>query len=917
MRSSFFFLCFWVTITSVSQINVGFKVKDSLNNPVKDAYLFFANKGGLTNSDGEVTFSVKKGEYILEVSHIVYKNYVSKFKIDKAAVFSIVLSENKELLQEVVVTAKEGNDITSTSIIDKRAMSHLQPSSLTDVMSLLPGKGVSSPLLSSKNNLNLRQVGLIDSEGDYATSTLGVSFLVDGLPINSNANMQNTIGANVQITPNSPGANGKRNTVRSGVDMRAIATDGIEKIEVVRGVASAKYGDLNSGLVKITRKKGMSPWDARFKSDGFSKLFHLGKGYYFHKSNLNLNFEVGYLDAVANPINSLENYKRYTASIRAEKIFDTANPITWNLNIDYTGTLDQEQRDPDVGFDNDDFYKSQYNSIRVSNTVNVDFSEGLLENINFKLGLNKSYDKIEQRRRIQLREATSAPISFEPGESYGVFLEPNYVSNLVIDGKPIDVFLDFSSKLKFKLLKTNNNLTGGLSYMFSKNNGLGQIYNPLKPPHPGSAVRSRAFKDVPAMQNLSFYLEDVLRFNINKTHVAFQAGVRANTLLGLDSKYTMNNKFYFDPRLNLKIDLPKIKFPNNKELAVSISGGYGKQSKLPTQNMLYPQDLYRDFEQLNYYHDTKEYRQIHYKTYVLPQVNYDLKPAINNKKEIRLGLKYDYHTLHATYFKESMTSGFRSANNYHSVNYRKYDASGINHNTISAAPLVQDLPFQVINAQILSKQESNGSRIDKDGVEFQYSGKRFKAINTRFTFNGAWFKSRYSNSLPYYREQKPSIIGGKEYFNIGEYQTKQNFVRELFRSSLIADTYIKSLGLTTSIRVDFTWFNRTISFPESNLPTHYINAMGERLPYTEQEQNDPILQWLVLNNSQEPFQSKDDPFSLNTHIKISKDFYRYFTMSMYVNNLLNYHKSNDNSSNATSKRNFVSPYFGMELNINF
>ena len=81
--------------------------------------------------------------------------------------------------------------------------------------------------------------------------------------------------------------------------------------------------------------------------------------------------------------------------------------------------------------------------------------------------------------------------------------------------------------------------------------------------------------------------------------------------------------------------------------------------------MLYPQDKYEDFVQLNYYHNQKAYRQLHYKTYIFPQVNYGIMPAVNNKAEVRLGLEYNHHSLFITYFDERMQSGFRKMSDYH------------------------------------------------------------------------------------------------------------------------------------------------------------------------------------------------------------------------------------------------------------
>ena len=155
--------------------------------------------------------------------------------------------------------------------------------------------------------------------------------------------------------------------------------------------------------------------------------------------------------------------------------------------------------------------------------------------------------------------------------------------------------------------------------------------------------------------------------------------------------------------------------------------------------------------------------------------------------------------------------------------YKKYDATGLNHNTITAPPLVENLPYTVQNALILSNMESNGSAIDKQGVEFQYSSKRLQLLNTRFTLSGAWFHSLYYNSLPVYRPADKEVINNRRHYNLGVYPEVEKYDREQLETSLIADTYLPELKLTTSVRCDLTWYTINTNPSLSRVPTHYIS----------------------------------------------------------------------------------------------
>lgn len=161
------------------------------------------------------------------------------------------------------------------------------------------------------NSIKLRETGNIGATGtvsdnaDYAMSALGTLFNVDGAPVATDANLQST---------GIEAATG-RNAVNRGVDMRSLSTDNIESVEIVRGIPSAEYGNLTSGMVDIRRTRRATPFTARFKADGYSKLLFAGKGIAIGANTLNL--DAGYLDSKVDPRNNLENYKRITASARA------------------------------------------------------------------------------------------------------------------------------------------------------------------------------------------------------------------------------------------------------------------------------------------------------------------------------------------------------------------------------------------------------------------------------------------------------------------------------------------------------------------------------------------------------------------------------------------------------------------------
>ena len=261
----------------------------------------------LTDSQGHYSISLEAGTHSVKVSFIGYKSIVQRITINQNRTLNFELEEDSKLLDEVVVTAKEQNGLTSTSRIDRDAMSHLQPTSFSDLLELLPGNISHTPDMGSVNTIQLRETGNLTATGtlsnseNYAISSLGTLFVVDGAPINGDANMQNVPGAGSDATqPES-----KRDMTNRGVDMRTISTDNIESVEIVRGIPSVEYGNLTSGMVNIKRVRRATPLTARFKADEYSKLVSVGKGFHLGKSDHIMNVDGSYLDSTVDPRNNL------------------------------------------------------------------------------------------------------------------------------------------------------------------------------------------------------------------------------------------------------------------------------------------------------------------------------------------------------------------------------------------------------------------------------------------------------------------------------------------------------------------------------------------------------------------------------------------------------------------------------------
>lgn len=439
--------------------------------------------------------------YTITVSYLGYHTLTQTYtsRNGETATLTLKLKQDNRVLNEVVVTAHESQGITTSSVIDRKAIEHLQPSSFTDLLSLLPGGTTQLPDLTNANTIRLRQAG--SGGSNYDVSAMGTLFVADGIPMNTNANMQIVKQAS-NGTVGDPDAG--RSHVTSGVDMRSIPTDNIESVEVIRGIAPVEYGDMSSGVVLIKRKLKATPFEARFKADSYSKLLYAGKG--IELGSLIVNLGLDYLDAKADPRDPMNNYKRLTASARMQDEWQVGNArLRWRSNIDYTGSFDDEKHDPEILKQKDDTYKSSYNRLSMSHSMLLNpSSPSFFKSMNLDVAATYEWSRIEQQKSISLSRDMAASTSLEEGEHDGTFLPYHYISNVTVDGRPLNLYAKLKALFAYNSGQLAQRIHVGAEWKMDKNYGRGQEYDPALPVSPGTPYRPRNYSAIPAMHQVSF-----------------------------------------------------------------------------------------------------------------------------------------------------------------------------------------------------------------------------------------------------------------------------------------------------------------------------------------------------------------------------------------------------------------------------
>lgn len=319
----------------------------------------------VTDLEGNAVLKdIPEGNYTLVVSYVGFENVQQQVKVNKPLSLRIQMSETSLALKEVTVVAKKNASGKSTSaIIGRQAIDHLQATSLADVMQLVPGQLMGNADMTSQQNLQIRQLS------NNNTAAFGSSVVIDGVPVSNNGNVsQGDFSA----------------TSFSGTDLRQVSADDIEEVEVVRGIPSAEYGDLTSGLVVVHSKIGVTPWQVKAKVNPGLMNYSLGKGLRMNKAGV-LNFNLDYAQAWGDPRQKTRSFDRYTMSVGYG--LDIAKKWHTDTKLRYMQAKDWSGQDPDAIQDGTEA-KNKNQTLSLTHNGKIRVDKLLARTISYTLGVS-------------------------------------------------------------------------------------------------------------------------------------------------------------------------------------------------------------------------------------------------------------------------------------------------------------------------------------------------------------------------------------------------------------------------------------------------------------------------------------------------------------------------------------------------
>ena len=872
--------------------------------PVIGAAVNVEDTGIWAISDENGTFflpDIRPGDYAVQFSCLGFVDKRLSFVVKKDIPnLTIKLDQNTLALNSVVVTAERDKEGMNTSLkFGANALNHLQMSNVTDISALLPGGKTVNPDLTTDNAVSLRSGGLAAGNAAF-----GTALEVDGVRVGNNASFGSM----------------------SGTGTRNISTENVQSIEVITGVPSAEYGDLNSGMVRINTRKGLTPWNITFAVNPRTYQASASKGIDLMKNRGVLNVSAEWTRATQKLSSPYTSYTRRGFSASYSNTFKNV----LKFEVGATGNIGgmNTKNDPDA-------YKGTWSKMR-DNVLRANTSlTWLLRKswiTNLKLDASVNYN--DNRSQDHAYGSSASMLPAVHSELAGYYLADrlpvSYFSDKVIDSKE----LDYAASLKYEWFKKSgkrlSKLKAGVQWKANGNVGEGEYYK--DPSVAANGYRPRPYSQYPFMHNVAAYIEEDYTFPIGKTSLQISAGLRLENLFVKDTDY--KNVSSLSPRFNAKW-----KISDN----LSIRGGWGVSEKLPSFYILYPVQKYRDIQTFGFSHgDSSSY--VYYTQPYKMLFNENLKWQKNYNAEfgieayfLRTSVSlvgffnktknpYTYQNIYTpfSYNIMSVPSGYTVPDNpeirVDSQTGQVYMRGSNEEFWTPMATKVTDKTF------FESQMPGNGDDIYRTGAELIVDFPEIAPIRTKFRLDANYAYTHYiDNTLnwTYRTGWSHTSLSNRSYQYVGIYAnggesgTFNGKESHSLNANLTAITHIPEARIIITCRLEMSLLSRFRnlsryqgkeyaynvnadgvesiggSIYDSNnytaiRPVKYMDENGDVHDFTDKEASDPAFANLIIKSGNAYTFSQDGYGAyLSANLSVTKEVGDHVSLSFFANNFTN------------------------------
>lgn len=851
----------------------------------------------VTDVNGKATINnIPSGEYTLQIRYVGFEPVTTRVKISRDLQMQFQMTPSSLSLKEVQVVARQRESGASTAnVIGRQAIDHLQATSLADVMQLIPGQLMDRPDLTAKQGLQLRTLQ------NNSTMAFGTSIVVDGVPMSNNGEI---------------GQGAFSGTAFAGSDMRQVSADNIEEVEVIRGIPSAEYGDLTSGLVVVHSKVGVTPWQVKAKINPGLQNYSVGKGFSLDKAGI-INANVDYAKAWGDPRQKTRSFDRYTANIGWG--YDITNRWHADTKLRFMQAKDWSGQDPDAIQDGTET-KAETKTFSLTHNGRIRMDMPLMRTLKYTLGVSMSQIDNENTSFIAVSSGLLPILTARETGYYSVpWVTSSYKATGITESRPGNIFFKLTDDFFWRKGNTVQSFKVGIDYHYDWNTGRG-YYNADErlPYRPNSNGRPRAFDDIPGLNQLSAFAEDQFTYNINKVNrLRINFGLRFTSLQPFSDVATTA----LSPRLNAAFTVTKW---------LDIRGGIGLNSKTPGLMHIYPDKKYIDDLVGNFTMSATPAYYTHTEVYDV-QRSKGLKNATTTKVEVGADIKLPGNRkLSILAYEDRTPNGFEAASDYFTYTYNLFDDTHM-PSIVNGQPDFSTGYAYQFTCFATTGQLANTDKTINRGLEFDFDLGEIKPLKTNVYFSGAWNETKTDWSTRMNTTSVPAALLTGTIFagrNISPvrivYPSGLDYTRlRRFVNTLRAVTHIPQLHMVASFTAQAIWHNSTWSYTADKDPIGWISddlayhdiSSADYITFNGAQiaTNDDKLKLRYTDN--EPSES---PVTWNLSARLTKELGTTGALSLYVDNCLFYEPYlQGNKTTTLSQRNTGKFAFGAELSLKF
>ncbi len=813
----------------------------------------------------------------------------------------VVIATSALQLDQLIVSADRSGrargELGTATVIDRDAIANQVASSLQGILELVPGVQLTAPGLDNRAQFSLRAfpplpsgaAGAVNgpSAGDIASS--GTLIVLDGIPLSNNANLQST-GSRGEVVPVASSAGG-------GIDLRRIPATTLERVEVIRGVPSARWGDLTQGAIIVDTRAAATPPEFAARYDPRTTEGSMVGGRAFASDRQAITAAANFAQTASTRTLSSATSTRVAMQLahrwRVGALLDTVtraatreppSRLLFDTRLDWWQLRFTSPERPDVEVGRNSF-QDDY-GVRLGERARLALGRGALE-------WTAAFDAQSQttrESRLLGRPTTPFTDRLTEGRAIGRYVEGLYDAEYELLGAPRLLY----SRLEWTPRVAPTQRAGAASFDLRVgsevrrewNAGDGYRFAIDRPPQVsqfnGTAGfdRPRSFADVPPLATSALYADSRYSRRVLGVQSDVQAGVRFDALH--EGGFTGGvRSSALQPRVNVQLA---------PQPWLRLRGGVGTVAKAPTVAQLSPARQFYDLVNVNRFTPDPRERLAVLTTFIRDPINPDLGLTRTAKREA--GFELDggakWGSLSVTWFSDIVENVTTLRRDTESLDRARYALADTGRGTGQPGRTI-DPPIAVEPVPIFLDRLVNGGRLENSGAEFTVILPVVPALRTRLEMSGATITSRFStsdlnygNALSLSDFQVDASIERRAYFAGSATRAS----RSIYTYRLVHHQPELGFVITATVQQRANESRQTLTRTDSLSFAGYLTRDGTLVPVPESERTQPQYADLRRQRSSSASSRTTVPNDWVMSLQIAKSLGQRGRLSFYVFNVL-------------------------------